>query len=335
MKAICDYAKPLGIRVGAYQLMMASQGWGSREDNYNTIDPVTKRPGSAFGQSACGASAWADMYYDNMWKVIEATGMGAFKPDGPFHGDACAATDHPHHKGLEDSQWAQWMWMNKVLHEGQRRNLYLTIPDWYFLNGQACTGMGYREATDNIDITLQTLIYRQYIFDATWHKTAQMGWVNLNTEVLHGGLEKNLEKYERTFFVMLSSGAQVWVRGHRLYDGPKSKAMLKKWMAWYHKHKEVILGDIIHLKRPDGRGLDYYLHVNAGGKEKAMLLVFNPLDTEASQTIDVPLYYTGLTDSAEIREQEGESKTHQLDREFKVKVPVTIPAGGFTWFIIE
>jgi hypothetical protein len=228
MKIICDYAKQYNIRVGAYQLMMASQGWGSAKDHFNCIDPASKKPGSAFGQSACGASAWADMYFNNMWDTIEKSGMGAFKPDGPYHGDPCAATNHPHHKGLEDSQWAQWKWMCKVLAEGQRRNLYLTIPDWYFLNGQVCTGMGYREATDLIDVTLQTVIYRQYIFDATFQKTAQMGWVNLNTEVLHGGMEKNLDAYERIFFTMLSSGAQVWVRGHRLYDGPQSQSMLKK-----------------------------------------------------------------------------------------------------------
>lgn len=142
MKAVCDYAKSKGIRVGAYQLIIASHGWGTRKDNYNCISPVTHRPGSFFGQSACAASAWADMYYTNMWKTIEAAGMGAFKPDGPYHGDPCAATDHPHHKGLEDSQWAQWKWMCGVLHEGQRRGLYLTMPDWYFLNGQCCTGIG-------------------------------------------------------------------------------------------------------------------------------------------------------------------------------------------------
>lgn len=335
MKTICDYARTKDIRVGAYQLMMASAGWGSRADNYNCIDPVSKKPGSAFGQSACGASAWADMYYNNMWKTIEAAGMGAFKPDGPYHGDPCAATDHPHHKGLEDSQWAQWKWMCSVLHEGQRRNLYLTIPDWYVLNGQACTGMGYREATDNIDIVLQTVIYRQYIFDATFHKTAQMGWVNLNTETLHGGMEKNLEKYERIFFTMLSSGAQVWVRGHRLYDGPGSQAMLKKWMTWYHKYQDVILGDIIHLKRPDGRGLDYTLHVNPAGRQKGMLLVFNPLDTAVSQTLDIPLYYTGLTGSAKIRERENAAQTYQPDRGFNVRLPVTLPANGYTWLMIE
>jgi hypothetical protein len=314
--------------------MMGSQGWGSRADNYNCIDPTTKQPGSAFGQSACGASAWADMYYTNMWKVIDGAGMRAFKPDGPYHGDCCAATDHPHHRGLEDSQWAQWKWMCKILREGQKRDMYLTIPDWYVLNGQSCTGMGYREATDNIDIGLQTLLYRQYIYDGTWHKTAGMGWVNLNTEMLHGGMEKDLDRYERMFFTLMSSGAQVWVRGHGLYDGPNSKAMLLKWMDWYKKYRELVQGDIIHLRRPDGRGLDYTLHVDPKNK-RGLLLVFNPLKEPVTKTLAVPLYYTGLSGEARIREQTGESKTLSLDNQSQVLIPVTIPADGFSWFVIE
>lgn len=335
MKAVCDYAKKYNIRVGAYQLVIASQGgWGAEN---NCIDPVSNKPGSAFGQSVCAASKWADMYYDNMWQMFDKTGMGAFKPDGPFHGDPCASTTHPHHRGLADSQWAQWKWMCKVLAEGQRRNLYLTIPDWYVLNGQTCTGMGYREATDNIDVSLQTVILRQYIFDATFHKTAQMGWINLNTETLPGGMEKNLDKYERFFFMELASGAQVWVRGHRLYDGPQSKAMLLKWMAWYKRYYDVIHGDIIHLKRPDGRGLDYTLHVNSkpGARHKGLLLVFNPTPETVTRNLDIPLYYTGLTATAMIREGEGAAAEFTLDREFKVNYPVTIPPNGYTWFVIE
>jgi hypothetical protein len=335
MKAICSYAKARGIRVGAYELMMASRGWGSRQDNYNCIDPATGKPGSLFGQSACGASAWADMYYTNMWKTIEGAGMGAFMPDGPYHGDCCAATNHPHHKGLEDSQWAQWKWMCGVLHEGQRRNLYMPAPDWYFLNGQACTGMGYREAVDGIDIVLQTVICRQYIYDGTWHKTASMGWVNVNTRVLPGRMEKSLDKYERQFFGLLSSGAAVSITGHRLYDGPKSRAMLKKWMDWYRRYRAIIQGDIIHLRRPDGRDLDYYLHVNPANPEKGMLLVFNPLAEPVAKPIDLPLYYTGLTDTATIREQEGAPKKFKLDREFSVRLPVEIPANGHSWFVVE
>ena len=335
MKLICDHARTKGIRVGAYELMMASRGWGSRQDNFNCIDPVTQKPGSMFGQSACGASAWADLYYTNMWQTIEGAGMGAFMPDGPYHGDCCAATNHLYHKGLEDSQWAQWKWMCEVLHEGQRRNLYMPAPDWYFLNGQASTGMGYREAVDSIDIVLQTVICRQYIYDATWHKTASMGWVNVNTGVLPGGLEKNLDKYERQFFGLLSSGAAVSVTGLRLYDGPQSRAMLKKWTEWYRRYRAIIQGDIIHLRRPDGRGLDYTLHVNAANKEKGMLLVFNPHNEVVKKELVVPLYYTGLTDTAKIREHEGEPKTFKLDREFGVRLPVTIPANGHSWFVIE
>ena len=335
MKAICDYAKAKGIRVGAYELMMASRGWGSPQDNFNCIDPATLRPGSMFGQSACGASAWADMYYTNLWQTIAAAGMGAFMPDGPYHGDCCAATNHPHHKGLEDSQWAQWRWMCQVLHEGQRRNLYTPAPDWYFLNGQSMTGMGFREAVDNIDIVLQTVICRQYIYDGTWHKTASMGGVNVNTLVLPGGMEKNLDKYERQFVGLLASGAAVSVTGHRLYDGPQSRAMLRKWMDWYRRYRDIIQGDIIHLRRPDGRELDYYLHVRAANKEKGMLLVFNPLNEVVKKELTVPLYYTGLTDTAKIREQEGELKTCKLDREFSIRLPVTIPANGYSWFVIE
>ncbi len=114
--------------------------------------------------------------------------------------------------------------------------------------------MGCRESTDNIDVALQKVILRQYIFDATFHKTAQMGWINLNTEVLRGGMEKNLDKYERFFFGRLSCGAQIWVRVNRLYDGPINRAMLLKWMNWYPKGEAVILGDIIHL-RPMDAGL--------------------------------------------------------------------------------
>jgi hypothetical protein len=137
------------------------------------------------------------------------------------------------------------------------------------------------------------------------------------------------------FFTLLSSGAQVWVRGHRLYDGPQSKAMLQKWMAWYRQHFDVIHGDIIHLKRPDGRSLDYYLHVNPSGKEKGMLLVFNPLNHEVSQTLEIPLYYTGLTNTAKIRVQDSALQTFKLDREFLVNLPVKIPANGYSWFVIE
>jgi hypothetical protein len=332
LKDICDHGKAKNVRVGGYELMMASQSRGPDND---CINPATNRPGSLFGQSGCGCSKWGERYAENLFRLVDATGLGSFNPDGPYHGDPCASTTHPGHKGLADSQWEQWRAMCRLLHECQRRGLYVTVPDWYFLNGQVCTGMGYREATDNLDIVLQTVLYRQYIFDGTFDKAPGMGWVNLNTEVLRGGLEANLDRYERQLFGMLASGAQVWVRGGRLYDGPKSRAMVDRWVKWHRQHVDVLRGDIVHLRRADGRDLDYYLHVNPEAKEKGMLLVFNPLDRAVTKALTIPLRYAGLETTANIREQDGPPRRVDIARDDSVRLEVTVPANGATWFVVE
>ena len=49
----------------------------------------------------------------------------------------------------------------------------------------------------------------------------------------------------------------------------------------------------------------------------------------------LPLYYTGLTEIASIREQEGTPRRYRLDRSYRVEVPVKVPARGMTWLVIE
>ena len=66
-----------------------------------------------------------------------------------------------------------------------------------------------------------------------------------------------------------------------------------------------------------------------------MLVVFNPLETPVQRTIHANLYYTGLVDSAKIREGEGEPREYQLARDYSVDIPVSLPPRGFTWFVIE
>ena len=66
-----------------------------------------------------------------------------------------------------------------------------------------------------------------------------------------------------------------------------------------------------------------------------MILLFNPLDQDIVRTIDVPLYYTGLTQNAKIREQESEGQVYTLDREYQVKLTVKLPANGYSWYVVE
>jgi hypothetical protein len=89
------------------------------------------------------------------------------------------------------------------------------------------------------------------------------------------------------------------------------------------------------LRRPDGRDLDAVLHVNAELKEKGFALVFNPTDRAIEKTWTLPLYYTGLTEEAKIREQEGEAKIYRLDRKYEIQLSVKVGPNSFTWFVIE
>jgi len=230
-----------------------------------------------------------------------------------------------------------------VLHELQKRDCYIPIPDWYFLNGQSATSMGYREAAANLSPQQQLLLGRQYIYDGTWHKIPTMGWMTLQLVGFYSndprlGLEplnENLDRYERGLVQHLGSGCQFSVRGNRLYDTPETKAMVKQWTDWFKTYREVLTGDIIHLGRPTGRDVDCMMHVNPFGKDKGMVVIFNPTNTKINKSISLPLYYTGLDQEAIISEKGENPKKYKLDREYDVKVNVEIEANGFTWLLIR
>ncbi len=339
-KEIAAFAKERNIVMGGYELQVASRGRGAAVD---CVDPETGKPGSLFGQSVCIASKWKDTYYPAMWQFFDRTGLMTFNMDGPYHGDVCASTVHPHHHSLEDSQWKQWQTQVEVLHELQRRNMYVPIPDWYFLNGQSATGMGYREASANLTPQQQLLLGRQYIYDGTWHKTPTMGWMSLQlvgfyTNDPRVGLEplsENLTRYETGLFQHLASGCQLTIRGKRLYDTPETKAVVAKWVNWFKQYRDILTSDILHIGRPDGRDIDLMLHVNAAIENKGMLIAFNPTDRDITKTVKVPLYYTGIKGKASIMAGDGKVWEAGLEKDAIAEVKLTVPAGGYGWYLIR
>ena len=64
-------------------------------------------------------------------------------------------------------------------------------------------------------------------------------------------------------------------------------------------------------------------------------MLYNPLDSPIHRRIALPLYYTGLTQTAAIRIEDGPSTTYTLERDWSVHLDVTIPAGGYTWLVVE
>ncbi len=340
MKELVDYAHSKGIELGGYSLLASRR----ISDEHDAINPETGKPGGAiFGNSPCLCSQWGIDYFEKITTFIEQTGLDLLEHDGSYPGDVCASTSHPGHRGLNDSQWKQWKKITGFYKWCRSRGVYLNVPDWYFLSGSNKSAMGYREVNWSLPRERQIILGRQNIFDGTWKKTPGMGWMFVPLVQYHGGgaaatlepLSEHLDAYGAHLAQNFGSGVQACYRGPRLYDTDETKALVKKWVDFYKEYRDILDSDIIHVRRPDGRDIDCILHVNPQLKRKGLAMVYNPLDRPVKRQLKLPLYYTGLTKTARIREQRGDSKKYRLDRGYNVEVPISMGPTAVTWFVIE
>ena len=340
MKKLTDYAHHKDIQLGGYTLMCASRNAG---EDFNCVDPDTGHPGSRFAQSACLASRWADGYFQRVLNFMDATGMDIIETDGPYHGDICAATTHEHHNGLADSQLRQWEACVHFYHECRKRGIYINSTDQYYLNGSNICGMGYRETNFSLPRERQILIARQNIYDATYEKTPSMGWMFVPLVEYHGGgaaatfepLCEHLDDYESHLAQNFGSGVIACYRGPRLFDTEQTKTVVKKWVDFYKKYLPILDSDLIHVRRPDGRSIDCVLHANAQIDPCGLAMLYNPTRTVQRMTLKLPLYYTGLSEIAKVREKEGESKCYKIDRYYNIDIPIEMEAKSVSYLVIE
>lgn len=339
-KALADYAHQRGIELGGYSLFSSRR----ISDEHDVIDVKTGKPGGAkFLNAPCLASQWGLDYLDKVKYFLEKTGFDLLEHDGPYPGDYCGSTLHPGHEGYLDSQWKQWQLTAEFYQWCRSKGIYLNVPDFYYLAGSNKCAIGYREVNWSLPRAQQIILGRQNIYDGTWEKTPSMGWTFVPLTEYHGGgeaatiepLSEHLDAYEAHMVQNYGSGVQACYRGPRLYDTDTTLQLVRGQISHYKKYRNILNSDIIHLRRPDGRDLDGILHVNPRLKEKGLAMIYNPTPQEINKFVKLPLYYTGLRDKALIREQDGKPQIYQLDREYEVRVQLTVPAGGYTWLVVE
>jgi hypothetical protein len=336
MKQLKQYAASKGIALGGYSLL-ASRSINKEND---VIMPEGMKP--AFGNSPCLRSEWAQNYFRKLYNFYEKTGQDLLEHDGSYPGDVCASTTHPGHRDLEDSRWKQYKTIQQFYQWCRGKGIYLNIPDWYFLSGGTKVAMGYRETNWSLPREQQEIIERQNIYDGTWEKTPSMGWMFVPLVQYHGGgaaatiepLKEHLPHYEQRLANLFGAGVQACYRGPRLYDAPETKVLVKKWVDFYKKYRRVLDGDLIHLRRPDGRDYDGILHVDPQGKDKGLIMIYNPLTEPITRNIEVDVYYTGLKDQASIIGENGIAKKVTL-KGTKLNLQVTIPANSQQWFALR
>lgn len=340
MKDLADYAHSKGIEIGGYSLL-SSRRIG---DEHDVIDVATGKPGGAkFGNAPCIGSTWGQDYFRKLYAFYDKTGFNLLEHDGSYPGDTCASESHPGHRGYADSQWTQWKTISDFYKWCRGRGVYLNVPDFYYLVGSTKCGMGYRETNWSLPRAQQIIHGRQNIYDGTWTKTPSMGWMFVPLTQYHGGgaaatiepLAEHLDAYEAHLANNLGAGVQACYRGPRLYDTPETKAVVEKWVAFFKRYRDILESDIIHVRRADGRDIDCILHVNPYLPIKGLAMVFNPLDRDVTRNLTLPLYYTGLTDTANVRWRDGQPKTYHLDRQYNITVPLRMSPRSVTWLTLE
>ncbi len=148
-------------------------------------------------------------------------------------------------------------------------------------------------------------------------------------------LEKHLDDYKQLMMQYYGAGVQACYRGPRLYDTDKTKQVVVETINWVKKHREILNGDIIHLRRADGRDWDGFLHVDPKGKGKGFLMLFNPLDQPITCKIRVPVYYTGLSDCVNISDLSGKKEILAVSRNYEIDLKTTISAHGYQCYILK
>lgn len=337
MKKYADYARSKGVEIGGYSLL-ASRKIGKGQD---VVLPEGQQP--TFGNSPCIGSEWGRNYFQKLYNFYTKTGFSLLEHDGSYPGDPCLSENHPGHKGYADSRWNQYQVIAQFYQWCRAEGIYLNVPDYYYMTGSNKCGMGYREVNWSLPRAQQVLHTRQNIYDGAWTKLPSMGWMFVPLTEYHGGgeaatiepLNEHLDHYEKMMVSNLGGGVQACYRGPRLYDTEETKTMVKTSVDWFKKHRDVLEGDIIHLRRADGRDIDYWLNVNPGGKEKGLLMIFNPLTEPVSREIDVPLYYTGLSEKAAVSREDEPAVYYKLGRDYRIRLKVEIPANMYTWYVIE
>ncbi|HOZ84265.1 MAG TPA: alpha-galactosidase [Niabella sp.] len=339
-KKMADYAHKQGIKIGCYSLFSSRKI--SEEDD--VINPLTGKTGGAFfGNAPCFGSKWGLAYSQKIKQFYTETGFDIWENDGPYPGDRCASTNHPGHKGLEDSQWRQMEIQKELYRWLNGKGIYINAPDWYFLDGTNKIGLGYREVNFSLPREQQKILNRQNIFDGTWDKTPSMAWGFVPLTRYQGGgpeailepLSEHLKDYKQLMMQYYGAGVQACYRGPRLYDTEATKKVVADVVSWYKKYRNILNGDIIHLRRADGRDWDGWLHVDPTLKEKGLFMIFNPTDQEMKRKITIPLYFAGLKNMARIREKEGALNSYSLNRNHEAEVTISLPAKGYSWWVVE
>ncbi len=202
--------------------------------------------------------------------------------------------------------------------------------------------LGYSEDQYSLPRWQDLSVSRQGMYEDTYRLIPSAGWMFLPLIPYHAGgqaaefepLSDHKVEYEWALAQYLGAGVAACYRGYRPYDSDTTKAIVKKWISFFKRYRDILTSNIIHVRRADMQSIDSYMHVNPALKYKALVMVFNPTNYHIYFNLTLPLYYSGLIDKVSIAQQESSPITYTLDRHYEVEIPIDLTPLGITWYVM-
>ena len=117
--------------------------------------------------------------------------------------------------------------------------------------------------------------------------------------------------------------------------------MVSGWSRFFRTHREVLVQPVIHLRRANGQGWDGYLHAHSRalrtpGAAAGVAVLFNPTKRDVTETVAIPLYYTGITAlTVSVSINEASPVELQVERDYYLLIDVYIAAQNMTTLVFK
>ena len=215
------------------------------------------------------------------------------------------------HHGYFDSKVLQWENITRELCETFREmDIYIRVPSWWYAIGGSKNTIGYEEIAWSQPRQEQLIYGRQMIYNASYARTLSMCWSHIPFSQYHGGgdsaaflpFSEKIDDYNWVVAQNIGNGVTSDFRGMDLYD-ETVLPILTRWVNFFNRYRGIVNSDMVHITQARNAGnplrtgkMDTLYHVNANNPgEKGLLWVYNQTDEVRTETITVPMYYTGLT----------------------------------------
>ena len=328
VRELCRYAEQRGVEIGFYvgeciatpdsRIVQEHPDW-----QFLGIEGRRYSPGSI--GNMCLSSPWGEHFRRKIDWLL-GLGVRALQTDGPPYSQVCFEASHGH-GSPETACLENWAWEQRFNRDRAERGVFVQSPTVAsrLFDGVGQIPGGYTEDDMSVLKGLDQITqFRANLVAANDQLPPSCRWGFMSVGTMYGGgrpsmvgdPEHELDRLEHALATHLGLGFTGCLHGKHLYSGPKSRAVVERWIGFYRTYRRLLTARTVTLGTPDCRGIDGVMHCHPHDNPCAVAVLFNPSDRPQCARFLLPLELAGWREGrkATVRAEDcGEAGPLEID----------------------